>query len=150
MAKLQSLDPHTPMFAQFEEKTGPIVLANTFFVPKERSQLLGRKRPSLLTRFDTASLMLPTAPYDRTVTGHIYRSPLCGDRVGHVDEYPRRGPSLCDVDPGDVVGWPSEAAPTTWEVVPPGVRPSCGPACAGTGPGGARSGYHCRWWWRGC
>lgn len=26
MAKLQSLDPHTPMFAQFKEKTGPIVL----------------------------------------------------------------------------------------------------------------------------
>lgn len=37
MAKLQSLDPHTPMFAQFKEKTGPIVLANTFFVPKERT-----------------------------------------------------------------------------------------------------------------
>ncbi|KOV59627.1 antibiotic biosynthesis monooxygenase, partial [Streptomyces sp. MMG1121] len=29
MAKLQSLDPDTPMFAQFKEKTGPIVLANT-------------------------------------------------------------------------------------------------------------------------
>jgi hypothetical protein len=38
MAKLQSLDPHTPMFAQFREKTGPIVLANTFFVPKERTE----------------------------------------------------------------------------------------------------------------
>ena len=37
MATLQSLDPHTPMFAQFKEKTGPIVLANTFFVPKEPS-----------------------------------------------------------------------------------------------------------------
>ncbi|MEV6116230.1 hypothetical protein AB0L59_27990 [Streptomyces sp. NPDC052109] len=32
MAKLQSLDPHTPMFAQFEEETGPVVLANTFVV----------------------------------------------------------------------------------------------------------------------
>ncbi|MGW2524816.1 antibiotic biosynthesis monooxygenase family protein [Streptomyces sp. NPDC001617] len=38
MAKLESLDPHTPMFAQFQEKTGPIVLANTFVVPKERSE----------------------------------------------------------------------------------------------------------------
>ncbi|MYT72200.1 MULTISPECIES: antibiotic biosynthesis monooxygenase family protein [unclassified Streptomyces] len=35
MAKLQSLDPRTPMFAQFQEKTGPIVLANTFVVPEE-------------------------------------------------------------------------------------------------------------------
>ncbi|WP_037369400.1 antibiotic biosynthesis monooxygenase family protein [Amycolatopsis orientalis] len=38
MATLQSLDPATPMFAQFQEKTGPIVLANTFFVPKERTE----------------------------------------------------------------------------------------------------------------
>ncbi|MGJ5748810.1 quinol monooxygenase YgiN [Streptomyces puniciscabiei] len=38
MAKLQSLDPMTPMFAQFKEKSGPIVLANTFFVPKERTE----------------------------------------------------------------------------------------------------------------
>jgi quinol monooxygenase YgiN len=38
MAKLQSLDPNTPMFAQFKEKTGPIVLANTFVVPKERTE----------------------------------------------------------------------------------------------------------------
>ncbi|MCK7625912.1 antibiotic biosynthesis monooxygenase [Streptomyces sp. RS10V-4] len=36
MAKLQSLDPNTPMFAQFKEVTGPIVLANTFVVPEER------------------------------------------------------------------------------------------------------------------
>ncbi|MGW0423067.1 antibiotic biosynthesis monooxygenase family protein [Streptomyces sp. NPDC003015] len=38
MAKLQSLDPHTPMFAQFKDKTGPIVLANTFVVPKKRTE----------------------------------------------------------------------------------------------------------------
>ncbi|MFE9636388.1 hypothetical protein [Streptomyces sp. NPDC006463] len=38
MAKLQSLDPRRPMFAQFEEKTGPIVLANTFFVPQKRTE----------------------------------------------------------------------------------------------------------------
>ncbi|MFF2507678.1 antibiotic biosynthesis monooxygenase family protein [Streptomyces sp. NPDC058067] len=38
MAKLQSLDPITPLFAQFQERTGPIVLANTFFVPKERTE----------------------------------------------------------------------------------------------------------------
>ncbi|MEU8707970.1 antibiotic biosynthesis monooxygenase family protein [Streptomyces sp. NPDC048565] len=38
MAKLQSLDPQTPMFAQFKEETGPIVLANTFFVPKEATE----------------------------------------------------------------------------------------------------------------
>ena len=38
MVKLQSLDPNTPVFAQLREKTGPIVLTNTFFVPKERSE----------------------------------------------------------------------------------------------------------------
>ncbi|SFY51927.1 antibiotic biosynthesis monooxygenase family protein [Streptomyces sp. F-1] len=38
MAKLQSLDPHTPMFRQFQERTGPIVLANTFAVPRERTE----------------------------------------------------------------------------------------------------------------
>lgn len=38
MATLESLDPNTPVFAQFREKTGPIVLANTFFVPKERTE----------------------------------------------------------------------------------------------------------------
>ncbi|MER5389811.1 antibiotic biosynthesis monooxygenase family protein [Saccharopolyspora sp. NPDC002686] len=38
MAELQSLDPNTPIFAQFKEKTGPIVLANTFFVPEERTE----------------------------------------------------------------------------------------------------------------
>ncbi|HEY3506230.1 MAG TPA: antibiotic biosynthesis monooxygenase family protein [Actinocatenispora sp.] len=38
MAKLASLDPTTPMFAQFKEKTGPIVLANTFVVPTDRSE----------------------------------------------------------------------------------------------------------------
>ncbi|WP_037864168.1 antibiotic biosynthesis monooxygenase family protein [Streptomyces sp. NRRL S-340] len=38
MAKLENLDPTTPLFAQFKEKTGPIVLANTFIVPKDRSE----------------------------------------------------------------------------------------------------------------
>ncbi|MEV0845023.1 antibiotic biosynthesis monooxygenase family protein [Streptomyces sp. NPDC049954] len=38
MATLQSLDPSTPMFAQFEEEAGPVVLANTFVVPKERTE----------------------------------------------------------------------------------------------------------------
>ncbi|MEQ0557496.1 antibiotic biosynthesis monooxygenase family protein [Amycolatopsis sp. NEAU-NG30] len=38
MAKLQSLDPDTPMFAQFKEETGPVVLANTFVVPEERTE----------------------------------------------------------------------------------------------------------------
>ena len=38
MATLQSLDPQTPLFAQFKERTGPIVLANTFVVPKERTE----------------------------------------------------------------------------------------------------------------
>lgn len=38
MAKLESLDPTTPMFAQFKQKTGPIVLANTFVVPKDKSE----------------------------------------------------------------------------------------------------------------
>ncbi|MFJ6459554.1 antibiotic biosynthesis monooxygenase family protein [Streptomyces sp. NPDC091387] len=38
MATLRSLDPMTPMFAQFKEETGPVVLANTFVVPKERTE----------------------------------------------------------------------------------------------------------------
>ncbi|MBO1335645.1 antibiotic biosynthesis monooxygenase [Streptomyces sp. VRA16 Mangrove soil] len=38
MATLQSLDPHTPLFAQIKEETGPVVLANTFVVPKERTE----------------------------------------------------------------------------------------------------------------
>ncbi|MFD8706591.1 antibiotic biosynthesis monooxygenase family protein [Kitasatospora sp. NPDC059648] len=38
MAELQSLDPSTPLFAQFKERTGPIVLANTFVVPEERAE----------------------------------------------------------------------------------------------------------------
>ena len=38
MATLQSLDLKTPMFAQFKEETGPIVLANTFVVPTERRE----------------------------------------------------------------------------------------------------------------
>lgn len=38
MAKLENLDPTTPLFAQFREKTGPIVLANTFIVPKDRAE----------------------------------------------------------------------------------------------------------------
>ncbi|MER7768731.1 antibiotic biosynthesis monooxygenase family protein [Kitasatospora sp. NPDC096140] len=38
MAELQSLDPSTPLFAQFTQDTGPIVLANTFVVPKERTE----------------------------------------------------------------------------------------------------------------
>jgi quinol monooxygenase YgiN len=38
MAKLENLDPTTPMFAQFSEKTGPIVLANVFVVPKDKSE----------------------------------------------------------------------------------------------------------------
>jgi quinol monooxygenase YgiN len=38
MAKLENLDPTTPMFAQFQAKTGPIVLANVFVVPKDKSE----------------------------------------------------------------------------------------------------------------
>ncbi|MFB4304370.1 antibiotic biosynthesis monooxygenase family protein [Actinomadura sp. NTSP31] len=38
MVKLQTLDPNTPMFAQLNEQTGRIVLANTFVVPKERTE----------------------------------------------------------------------------------------------------------------
>lgn len=32
--KINSLDPSTPFASQFQEKTGPIVLINTFFVPR--------------------------------------------------------------------------------------------------------------------
>jgi quinol monooxygenase YgiN len=36
MATIAHLDPSTPMPAQFEEKAGPIVLVNTFFVPRDK------------------------------------------------------------------------------------------------------------------
>lgn len=36
MVRMENLDPSTPMQAQFEEKDGPIVLINTFFVPREK------------------------------------------------------------------------------------------------------------------
>lgn len=36
MVKVENLDPSTPMTVQFQEKTAPIVLVNTFFVPRER------------------------------------------------------------------------------------------------------------------
>ncbi|GAA3516685.1 antibiotic biosynthesis monooxygenase family protein [Actinocatenispora rupis] len=38
MATMANLDPTTPIFAQFGEKTGPIVLTNTFVVPRERAE----------------------------------------------------------------------------------------------------------------
>ncbi|HEY5836118.1 antibiotic biosynthesis monooxygenase family protein [Streptomyces sp.] len=37
MARAVDLDPATPMRAQFQEETGPVVLMNTFFVPRERT-----------------------------------------------------------------------------------------------------------------
>lgn len=52
MATLQSLDPNTPMFAQFKEKTGRIVLANTFVVPKggtESFLALFRRQAAFMT-----------------------------------------------------------------------------------------------------
>jgi heme-degrading monooxygenase HmoA len=36
MVEVKNLDPSTPMSAQFQEKTGPIVIVNTFFVPREK------------------------------------------------------------------------------------------------------------------
>jgi quinol monooxygenase YgiN len=38
MARAVDLDPATPMRAQFQEETGPVVLMNTFFVPRERTE----------------------------------------------------------------------------------------------------------------
>ncbi|MGW1224091.1 antibiotic biosynthesis monooxygenase family protein [Streptomyces sp. NPDC001478] len=38
MAELRNLDPSTPLFAQFTEETGRVVLANTFVVPRERDE----------------------------------------------------------------------------------------------------------------
>jgi heme-degrading monooxygenase HmoA len=35
MIKIDTLDPSTPLASQFQEKTGPIVLINTFFVPRQ-------------------------------------------------------------------------------------------------------------------
>lgn len=35
MPQVSHLDPSTPMPAQLREKTGPVVLVNTFFVPRE-------------------------------------------------------------------------------------------------------------------
>ena len=41
--------------------------------------------------------MLPTAALRQGGTGRIYRSPLCGDRIGHVDQYPRRACAVAHV-----------------------------------------------------
>ncbi|WP_312018581.1 nitroreductase/quinone reductase family protein [Streptomyces sp. I05A-00742] len=38
MATLENLDPTTPLPAQLREKTGPVVLAETFLVPAERTE----------------------------------------------------------------------------------------------------------------
>lgn len=38
MPTLEHLDPETPIHAQFQEKTGPIVLVNTFTVPADRTE----------------------------------------------------------------------------------------------------------------
>lgn len=38
MAELRNLDPGTPLFAQFRQETGPVVLTNTFVVPEERTE----------------------------------------------------------------------------------------------------------------
>jgi quinol monooxygenase YgiN len=38
MARAVDLDPATPMRAQFQQETGPVVLMNTFFVPRERTE----------------------------------------------------------------------------------------------------------------
>jgi quinol monooxygenase YgiN len=35
MIKIDTLDPSTPLASQFQEKTGSIVLINTFFVPRQ-------------------------------------------------------------------------------------------------------------------
>ncbi|MFF0425329.1 antibiotic biosynthesis monooxygenase family protein [Streptomyces sp. NPDC004520] len=38
MAKQENLDPSTSFFDQLKEKTGPVVLANTFVVPEDDSE----------------------------------------------------------------------------------------------------------------
>ena len=35
MTKMENLDPSTTLASQFQEKTGPIMLINTFFVPRD-------------------------------------------------------------------------------------------------------------------
>jgi heme-degrading monooxygenase HmoA len=35
MTEMANLDPSTTLASQFQEKTGPIVLINTFFVPRD-------------------------------------------------------------------------------------------------------------------
>lgn len=78
------------------------------------------KGPSLEAEFLSGrclcSRLPPTAGRSRgTSTG---RRVMRG-RVGHVDEYPRRACAVAHVDPGDVVGGPSESTP-----------PGAGPALA--------------------
>lgn len=65
---------------------------------------------------------LPTAPYDGTVTGRISRLSRCHreSRDGCGDKHPRRACSIAHVDPGDDVGWPSEATPTAAKAIPSG------------------------------
>jgi heme-degrading monooxygenase HmoA len=39
MIKIGTLDPTTPLASQFQEQTGPIVLINTFFVPRDVQEI---------------------------------------------------------------------------------------------------------------
>ncbi|MGN5633167.1 antibiotic biosynthesis monooxygenase family protein [Streptomyces sp. AC154] len=55
MTELRSLDPSTPLFAQFKEATGPIVLVNTFVVPEGGTE-------AFLDRFRRQAEFMRTQP----------------------------------------------------------------------------------------
>lgn len=83
--------------------------------------LLSGERPSLWTRpFTTLSRsrLPPATGRSRVAAPHGPAcSGWCGDRCG--DEHPRRACTVAHVDPGDDIGGPNEAAPTT-EAIPGG------------------------------
>ncbi|BDM70022.1 hypothetical protein HEK616_35090 [Streptomyces nigrescens] len=79
MAKLESLDPTTPVFAQLKEKTGPIVLANTFVVPKER----------------TEAFLVPSSTHGQALPGPAFHPGSDARRPGLEDADPA-APSAAD------------------------------------------------------
>ncbi|SRR6266851_2086117 len=55
MNRLGELDPSTPLASQFQEKTGPIVLINTFVVPRDVME-------EFLTTWRDAALFMKSCP----------------------------------------------------------------------------------------
>ncbi|MFF1924711.1 antibiotic biosynthesis monooxygenase family protein [Streptomyces sp. NPDC058221] len=108
MAKLQSLDANTPMFAQLKEKTGPIVLANTFFVPKESAEaflvLFGRQAEFMRAQPGFVSLQMHkgTGSSQLLMNVAVWESTAALGAALGSPEFQRMAAEF----PGDIVSYP--------------------------------------------